>query len=174
MRNFIDYLWVILKHEGLYVNHPNDPGGATNFGISLRFIKMKGIDVNNDGDINIKDIKDLTVEKASELYYNHFWLPMRLNLIDNELLKLHLFDMGINAGTKTAVRILQRLLEVDDDGIIGKKTVAAINKYGPNIVADYAIARKVYYNKIIERNPKLAVFKKGWYRRVDTTYFKEK
>ena len=64
MRKFEDYLKVILKHEGLYSNHPKDPGSSTMMGISLRFLKMKGIDINNDGDINIKDIKELTVEKA--------------------------------------------------------------------------------------------------------------
>ena len=172
MRKFEDYLKVILKHEGLYSNHPKDPGSSTMMGISLRFLKMKGIDINNDGDINIKDIKELTVEKASELYYKHFWLPMNIDKIPNDLLKLHLFDMGVNAGTKTAIKILQDLLNVSIDGIIGNQTLEAIEDYDSNIVADFANKRKEYYIKIIKRNPELSVFKKGWFNRVDSTYFR--
>ena len=172
MRKFEDYIKVVLKHEGLFNNHPKDAGMATNLGISLRFIRMKGIDINNDGEINVKDIKDLTVEKATELYYKHFWLPMRLEGISNDLLKLHLFDMGINAGTKTAVMILQDLLQVQIDGVIGPKTLEAIEDYDSNIVADYALKRKEYYIKIIKKNPDLKIFKKGWFSRVDSTYFK--
>lgn len=172
MRKFEDYLKVILKHEGLYSNHPKDPGSSTMMGISLRFLKMKGIDINNDGDINIKDIKELTVEKASELYYKHFWLPMNIDKIPNDLLKLHLFDMGVNAGTKTAIKILQDLLNVNIDGIIGNQTLEAIEDYDSNIVADFANKRKEYYIKIIKRNPELSVFKKGWFNRVDSTYFR--
>lgn len=172
MRKFEDYLKVILKHEGLYSNHPKDPGSSTMMGISLRFLKMKGIDINNDGDINIKDIKELTVEKASELYYKHFWLPMNIDKIPNDLLKLHLFDMGVNAGTKTAIKILQDLLNVNIDGIIGNQTLEAIEDYDSNIVADFANKRKEYYIKIIKRNPELSVFKRGWFNRVDSTYFR--
>ena len=172
MREFKDYLKVVLRHEGLYSNHKEDKGGPTNMGVSLRFLSMKGIDINNDGEINIKDIKDLTLEQATELYYEHFWKPMRLEGIDNEVLKLHLFDMGVNAGTKTAVKILQEMLGVTMDGVIGPNTLKAINEYGPNIVFDYINARKRYYLKIIKKNPRLTVFQKGWFIRVDSTYFK--
>lgn len=172
MREFKDYMKVVLKHEGLYSNHPSDPGGATNMGISLRFLKVKGIDINHDGDINVKDIKDLTLEVATELYYKHFWLPMRLEYISNEALKLHLFDMGINAGTKTAVKILQNVLKINADGVIGNITAKAVEDFGDSIVTEYANARKKYYINIINKNPRLRVFKVGWFRRVDTTIFK--
>ena len=172
MREFKDYLKIILRHEGLYSDHKADKGGPTNRGISLRFLTMQGIDINNDGEINVKDIKELTLEQATELYYKHFWKPMRLEGIDNELLKLHLFDMGVNAGTKTAVKILQDMLGVTADGVIGPKTLQSINEYGVNIVADYINARKSYYIKIIKKNPNLRTFQHGWFRRVDSTYFK--
>jgi len=174
MREFKDYLKIIFIHEGFkFVNDKDDLGQATQMGISLRFLKMRSLDINNDGEINVKDIKEITVEKATEIYYNYFWKPMNLEGIDNELLKLHLFDMGINAGTKTAIKILQEMLDTTIDGVIGNQTIAKINSYGDNIVADYANARKVYYNKIINNNPRLKVFRKGWYNRVDTTYFKK-
>jgi len=174
MRKFEEYLKVIFIHEGFkYTNHKDDSGGPTQLGISLKFLKMRSLDINNDGEINIKDIQEITVDKATELYHTYFWKPMNLEGIDNELLKLHLFDMGINAGTKTAIKILQEMLGATIDGVIGNQTIAKINSYGERIVADYANARKMYYNKIINNNPRLKVFRKGWYNRVDTTYFKK-
>jgi len=174
MRKFEEYLKVIFIHEGFkFTNHPNDPGKETKYGVTLKFIKMRSLDINNDGEINVKDIMELTLEKASEIYLEYFWKPMNLEGIDNELLKLHLFDMGINAGTKTAIKILQEMLDTTIDGVIGNQTIAKINSYGDRIVADYANARKMYYNKIINNNPRLKVFRKGWYNRVDTTYFKK-
>lgn len=173
MREFKDYLKVILRHEGLYTDHKSDVGGPTMAGISLRYIRVRGYDINNDGEINVKDIKDITLEKATEIYYNDFWLAMRLEGIESDLLKLHLFDMGVNAGTKTAIKILQRMLGITIDGIIGPNTLKAVNTYGPSIVADYANVRKGYYLQVIKRNPNLRVFQKGWMFRVDSTYFKK-
>lgn len=172
MREFADYVRVVLRHEGGYTNNKSDPGGATNYGISFRFLYKYGIDINNDGEVNVKDITDLTINDAIKLYYNYFWSPMNLGNINNELLKLHLFDMGVNAGTKTAVKILQRMLGTVPDGIIGNNTLNAIQTYKGNIVSDYMSARKEYYIRIIEKNPKLGIFRRGWFRRVNTTYFK--
>jgi len=158
MREFDDYLDIILKHEGGYVNDPNDPGGETKYGISARAFPTL-------------DIKNLTVSGARKIYYEHYWLPMKLDHIVNEELKLHLFDMGVNAGIKKAVMLLQTLLNQTVDGVIGNNTLKALINYPQDIVKDYKIARKAYYDKIITKNPKLAKFKKGWYRRVDTTEF---
>lgn len=171
MKTFDDYVSVILRHEGGYVNHPNDPGGATNYGISLRFLKGSKIDLNKDGIVDLKDIRSLTKQQASGIYLKYFWQRMRIDGIENELLKLHLFDMGINAGTGTAVKILQRMVGVGDDGIIGKRTLQAIVDYPGEIVEAYKKARKVHYLKLIKRNPKLSVFKNGWFNRVDSTKF---
>ncbi len=66
----------VLRHEGRYVNHPNDPGGATNYGISLRFLKQLGIeeaDIDGDGFLNIEDIKAVTKEHAIRFYKLNFW-----------------------------------------------------------------------------------------------------
>jgi len=159
MKIFEDYLTVILRHEGGYINHKNDPGGETNFGICKRAYP------------NL-DIKNLTVEQASIIYNKDYWLPMNLDLIeDNELLKLHLFDMGVNSGTKNAVKLLQAILETDADGLIGKDTIKSLSTYPTNIVDDYKITRKHYYDKIIIKNPKLEVFRKGWYNRIENCKF---
>ena len=171
MRKFEDYLKVILKHEGGLVDHKSDPGGITKYGISLRFIQRNGIDINTDGRVDSKDIVEITIEEASEIYKTYFWDKMRLEGISNDLLKLHLFDMGVNAGTRTAVILLQKILRVEPDGIIGKRTLAAIDNYKGSLVAEYIVARLNYYHKLTVRNPKLKVFLKGWTNRVKSTVF---
>lgn len=169
---------VILEHEGgsKFTNNPNDPGGATKYGISLLFLKnlsLSEADIDSDGDIDKDDIKLLSESKAEDLYFKHFWQTMNLEDIKNDLLCLHLFDHGVNAGTKTAIKLLQNLVGVRDDGNIGSMTLAAINIYSKdnNIVSDYALARHKYYDRIIQKNPKLEIFRKGWYNRINTTIF---
>lgn len=174
MRDFNDYFEVILKHEGGYSDHSADPGGATKYGISILFLKNLSLedgDVDHDGDIDVNDIKALSIEDSMELYHKFFWNPLHLEGIESEELKLHLFDHGVNAGTKTAIKLLQRVLDLVDDGIIGKVTISAANNYTEDLIERYKQARKEYYDKIITKNPRLEVFRKGWFRRVDTTNF---
>jgi lysozyme family protein len=174
MREFSDYFKVILKHEGGFVNNPSDPGGSTEYGISLLFLKGLDLadgDVDHDGTIDADDIKALTVDEASILYQKYFWTPMNLDGIIDEDLKLNLFDQGVNSGTRTAIKILQRLLNLQDDGAIGPNTTNATNSYSGDIIADYKTARENYYLAIIQRNPKLMVFKTGWFNRIESTNF---
>lgn len=174
MREFDKYFEVIIEHEGGLSDHPNDPGGVTKYGISLLFLKGLNIqdgDIDHDGDIDKDDIKVLTVEDSKELYKKFFWDPLHLEAINSEELKLHIFDHGVNAGARTAVKLLQRILQTDDDGVIGKETTKKTNAFEGDLIEEYKKARVNYYLSIIEKNPKLAVFKKGWLNRVETTKF---
>jgi len=175
MKEFNDYFTVILEHEGGFVNHPSDPGGQTNYGISLLFMKnlsLKDGDIDHDGDIDGDDIKALTVEDSRGLYKKFFWDPLHLEGLVNEELKLNIFDHGVNAGTKTAVKLLQRILNLQDDGSIGNMTTTAANNYTGDIIKEYKAAREKYYLDIIAKNPRLIVFKNGWFNRIKTTKFK--
>lgn len=160
MKTFNDYLKVILKHEGGYIDHPSDPGGATKYGISQR--AFPGL-----------IIKELTVEDASAIYYNNYWLKLNLTNISNELLKLHLFDMAVNAGIKPSIKLLQSLIGTTSDGILGPRSEAKIALYEGDIVEAYKKARINYYKQLIVKNPKLKVFEKGWINRVNNTKFEE-
>lgn len=146
---------VILKHEGGYINHPNDPGGETKYGISKRAFPNE-------------DIKNLTIERAKEIYLKKYWEPLNLCLIHDENLALHLFDHAVNAGTKTAVKMLQRIVKTSEDGIMGPITANAANKDKCSL-DKYIRARYTHYYKIAEQNPKLNVFLKGWMKRVEST-----
>ena len=175
MKEFNDYFKVILEHEGGFVNHPNDPGGKTNYGISLLFLKglvLDEGDIDHDGDIDGDDIKALTIEDSRKLYQKFFWDPLHLDGIVNEELKLHIFDHGVNAGTRTAVKLLQRILGVTDDGSLGNATTSATNASTKDLITEYKKAREKYYLDIIVKNPRLIVFKNGWLNRIKTTNFK--
>ena len=175
MKEFNDYFKVILEHEGGFVDHPSDPGGKTNYGISLLFLKglvLAEGDIDHDGDIDGDDIKALTIEDSRRLYQKFFWDPLHLEKLINEELKLHIFDHGVNAGTRTAVKLLQRILSLQDDGAIGNMTITAANNYTGNIIEEYKKAREKYYLDIIVKNTRLIVFKNGWLNRIKTTNFK--
>lgn len=149
---------VILRNEGGYVNHPNDPGGETNFGIAKKFYPEE-------------DIKNMTKERATYLYYKDYWTPMNLKGLQNEELVLQVFDFGVNAGIKTSIRMLQRLVGVTDDGIIGKITTKVVNDQPIELVDKFKMRRKIFYMNLAAKKPKLQVFLRGWLRRVDHTKF---
>jgi len=150
---------IILKNEGGYVNHPHDPGGETKYGIAKKFFPDE-------------DIKNLTIDRAKELYYAKYWLPMNLWLIENENIVLQIFDFGINAGKSRAIKAAQSLAGVDEDGIVGHITANAINNYQGNFVIDYKHCRKVWYEYLADYKPGMKVFLKGWLNRIEKTHFK--
>jgi lysozyme family protein len=156
MKQFNDYLKVILKHEGGYVNNSSDPGGETNYGISKR--SYPGL-----------DIKNITTEDASNIYYNDYWVKLNIDKISNEDLKLHIFDMSVNAGIKVAVKLLQSIVKTTQDGIVGSITLSKVNN--EDLVDKYKESRINYYNNLVDKNPKLSIFLKGWISRVNTTKF---
>jgi lysozyme family protein len=159
-REFKDYLEVILRHEGGYVDNKNDLGGETNYGISHRAYP----------DL---DIKNLTIEQVSDIYYNDYWLKLNIDNLFNEDLKLHIFDMAVNAGTKTSIKLLQHILGVVEDGIMGSETESKVEEYFTSILTLYKNARITYYNSLVTKNPKLQEFLKGWILRVNNTKFKD-
>ena len=157
-KKFNDYLKVILRHEGGLVENKFDPGGLTKYGISQRSYPTL-------------NIKELTVQDASAIYYNDYWLKLKIDNIKNEELKLHLFDMAVNAGIKTAIKLLQGLVGTTQDGVLGPRSEAKIGLYEGDIVEEYKKARINYYNKLIKNKPQLQVFIKGWINRVNSTKF---
>jgi len=149
---------VILRNEGGYINHPNDPGGETNFGIAKKFYPNE-------------DIKNMTIPRATYLYYRDYWLPMNLKGFKNEELVLQVFDFGINAGIRRSIKFLQRLVGVIDDGFVGPITTKIINDQDSDIVEKFKNRRRIYYMSLAAQKPKLEVFLRGWLRRVDITKF---
>jgi len=164
------------KWEGHLVDHPADPGGLTNYGVSLRFLKAAGHDVDNDGDVDTDDVRALTPEFAAALFKEHFWT--RSNLGDfPSLTAVVTYDAGVNTGTGQAIKFLQASCNfypgecLSVDGRLGPKTRARVAAIAKQPQGDLALAarciraRKSYYARLADSRPKLAVFLKGWLNR---------
>tara|TARA_X000001388_G_scaffold77607_2_gene79421 strand:+ start:726 stop:1232 length:507 start_codon:yes stop_codon:yes gene_type:complete len=151
---------LILKHEGGYVDHPDDPGGETNFGISKRAFP----DV---------DIKNLTEEKAAEIYKEKYWRKIFGPSLPPAL-AIHVFDYAVNSGVKRASKTLQRLVKTKPDGVIGLITVEAVGKhYKKDQVKEQMIFIEQYRASRMDFLVGLKTFKtfgKGWTRRVNETH----
>ncbi len=150
----------IIAREGGYVNDPDDPGGATNFGVTIGTIRRLRLDLTGDGKVSTADVRALTREKAKEIFIRDYFEHPRIGELP-EVLQASVFDMYVNAGSN-AVEILQRLLRdmgqaITVDGIIGPRTIEAAGiacASAPNHLADaYGIARRNYYYALADRRP---------------------
>ena len=159
---------VILSEKG-YSNDPDDPGGATLNGITQitydNWRKRKGLPV--------RPVINMTPEEQDAIYYENYWLPMNLTGIKNEGLILQLFDMGVNAGIRTAIKLIQGVVEAKKDGILGPQTTMLINQYDKSVslIEIYKHERKKHYLCLTLKNPKLKKFLRGWINRVNNTKF---
>jgi lysozyme family protein len=172
---FAEAVEVVLEHEGGYVAHPNDPGGATNWGISLRFLQSLGYDVGDidcDGDIDAEDIKQLPRERAIEMYREHWWKKYRYYRIENQEVATKIFDLSVNMGPSEAHKVLQRALHavgmryVEVDGVIGPQTIGAVNQAAPAaLLAAVRAEAAAFYRARVASNPKLEQFQRGWLNR---------
>jgi len=171
----------ILRREGGYVNDPQDPGGATNFGISLATLRRLGLDVDKNGQIDAADVRALPKSEAIRIYKQDYYQKPKIDRLP-EIVQPGVFDMYVNAGG-SAISILQRLIgkfgfAVQVDAAIGPQTVtatgAALQSAPDHFVDAYAIARRNYYYRLADQRPNLRKFarrrdggKGGWITRAE-------
>lgn len=150
----------IVAREGGYVNDPDDPGGATNYGVTIGTMKSLGLDLNKDGRVDANDVKMLTRAQAQQIFVEHYFRRPRLAELPPAV-QASVFDMYVNAGAN-AVKILQRLVArmgfaASADGVIGPRTLAAAHDAAaaaPDHFADaYGIARRNYYYSLADQRP---------------------
>lgn len=178
MADFDLAIGAILEHEGGYVNNPNDSGGATNFGVSLRFLADYPDygDFNHDGIVDINDIKNMTVEDACVIYRDLWWDKYGYGRIDDQTIATKVFDLSVNMGAKRAHTLLQIALnkafdlQLAADGILGPNTIQVINACTDGdeeqmLISAYCDEAYAFYQRLIVKNPKYRVFDKGWKRR---------
>jgi lysozyme family protein len=158
----------VLRHEGGLVDNPNDPGGITNYGVSLRWLKSKGLagDLNHDGDVNAKDIKIMTQDEAKTFYHTYWWDAYKYGLIDAQLVATKIFDSAVNMGAPRAHQFAQAIVGTVQDGNIGPKTLAEINAM-PSLkfIVAYQERMAQFYRNLVATNPKRQEFLKGWLAR---------
>lgn len=168
----------VLKHEGGLVDHKKDPGGITNMGVSLRFLKGAGIDIDGDGDCDEDDIRCLTREQAKEIYKKEFWDKNRYEAINEIEIAKKVFDISVNAGARRAHRIVQSAAncflqdKLAVDGILGGMSFGAINKIcstgkAKELYREIQHQQKKFYSNLIAAKPELRVFQKGWMNRAN-------
>ena len=138
----------ILAEEGGLSDHPADPGGLTKYGISKRSYPTL-------------DIAGLTLDDAKALYRRDYWQVLHGDQLPSGL-DLLMLDCAINQGPVTAIKLLQRTLRIQDDGIIGPETLSAAAVAMPGLLDAFAAERALRY----ELNPNEATFGRGWYRRL--------
>ena len=153
----------ILAHEGGYVNHPNDPGGETNRGVTMDTWRRYS-----------QRLFGITEEQAFRIYEEGYYKPSGADrLQDSNLGNMHA-DFTYNAGSRNSGRVLQRAINdlggnVTVDGAVGPKTLAAANALDPAaLYRAYRTRRIEHYENIIRKNPKLATFRRGWMSRANS------
>lgn len=170
--------WVVAA-EGGFVNLPQDPGGATKYGVSLRAVRLRDadkdgrldFDLDKDGDVDVSDIKLVTVEHAQRFYREDYWSLKGAgssNMLSCDSLPyawgIAVFDTAILQGPRTAVALMQRSVGIADaDGILGPKTLDLVRKAseleGLGLFAALRLDR-------MRKHPEADTFFKGWAKRI--------
>lgn len=167
-----DTLWPFIKSwEGGFANHPNDKGGPTNMGVTLATWRKQGYDKDGDGDIDVDDLMFLTDADAYNIFKLDYWSRWKGAQIRSQSLANILVDWVWCSGSY-GIKIPQRLLGVAIDGIVGPKTLAALNAQDPKKFFDVLKKeREDYLQRICITTPANKVFLKGWKRRLDSIQY---
>jgi lysozyme family protein len=158
--SFVTSLAHVLKHEGGYVNHPSDPGGATNWGITRDTLAQW-----RDRHVTIEEVQSLSKEDASLIYKANYWDAAKCASMPSGI-ALIVFDGAVNHGVGGMAKMLQRSAGVSADGAIGPMTLAAVNAAEPEkLLLEIAAQRMRFYGGL----PTFNVFGLGWSRRLMDT-----
>ena len=162
----------ILEHEGGLTRDKRDPGGTTHWGISLRYLKAMGLDLNGDGRIDDEDVIGLPVLGAVEIYRKYWWDKYRYAAFNELIVVEKVFDLAVNMGGFAAHKLLQiainRLREkpISVDGLLGGKTFGAANSTdGKQLRQELRECAKHRYIQILAANPAMEWARRGWMNR---------
>jgi lysozyme family protein len=150
--NFDECLKMLLHHEGGYVNHPKDPGGETNLGVTKRVYEKWG---------GTKDMKDLTVEDVAPIYKKNYWNRCKCDDLESGV-DWVVFDWAVNSGTGRSAKAIQKICGASQDGAIGPKTLALIKSQDTEyVIEEFGKIRQNFYESL----KTFDTFGKGWTRR---------
>lgn len=162
MGSFAPSLKFVLEREGGFVDDPDDPGGATNQGVTQSVYDEYRI----VSGLQLRSVAGITDEEVKTIYRERYWLPSKGDKIPDQLALVH-FDTAVNMGVGTAARMLQTALSMTVvDGIIGKKTLAAAQTSGLIAIGRYMSLRITRYIVLVKTNAKLEKFLRGWLHRL--------
>lgn len=181
MQNITDIAKEILKTEGGFVNDPDDPGGPTNYGVTLKTLHRLGHDLDQNGRVDIADLKRLSPDQAVQIFVQEYFYKPQIDQLPH-MLHAPVFDMYVNAGAH-AIKVLQRTLILFDavvsvDGVIGPTTINAtqmVARSAPEHLVDaYGIEQVNYYLSLADARPNMRKYartrsgeKGGWIKRAE-------
>lgn len=170
MADILPALKKVLKFEGGYVNDPDDPGGETKYGITIKVARANGYD---------RDMKLLPVTKAAEIYRAKYWNLIKGDDIIIQDVAESIFDFSVNCGVVQSVRIVQDALNgivnsplLVVDGIFGNITLKTVNLFTSQekkteVLREIRRRRKAFYRHLITKNPVMGKYENGWMRRAE-------
>ena len=166
MANVKEVAPVILKWEGGFVNDPQDLGGATNKGITMgtyeQYCRLKGYPKPT-----IERLKNITPEQWMDVLKALYWDKWKADEIKNQSVANILVDWLWASGSY-GIKLPQKVLNVPIDGIVGSKTIAAINSRDPKELFDAIKAERIaFIDRICQSRPANIKFKKGWLNRIN-------
>lgn len=158
--NYAHCLEMLLRHEGGFVNHPRDPGGVTNLGVT-----KKVWEEFTGRDVDVKEMRELTPEDVAPLYKALYWDAVKGDELPNGI-DWSVFDWGVNSGPARAAKALQRIVGATPDGAIGPKTLAKVYEADiHDVLNKMHSARQEFYEKL----ETFDTFGKGWTKRNNET-----
>mgnify|MGYP003117427846 CR=1 FL=1 len=158
--NFEKALGIVLRHEGGFVNHPNDPGGMTNKGIT-----KKVYDAYMGKKTTEEEMKNMPDNHVAEIYKKKYWDRVKADSLASGL-DISVFDWAVNSGCGRAVKALQKCVGVKQDGGLGPITLDAVEEHDPeNLIEMIADEREKFYKRL----KTFKHFGKGWLKRNEET-----
>jgi lysozyme family protein len=159
--NFFKSLDMVLKHEGGFVNHPEDPGGATNKGITQKtyaeFLERPLEDVD--------ELKEISDEHVRLIYKKGYWDKVKADELPSGV-DFCTFDWAVNSGPARSARYLQKIVGAEQDGAIGPMTLSKVSAFSPQqIINTMSKEREEFYKNL----KTFEFFGKGWLRRNEET-----
>lgn len=152
----------VLEDEGGYVDHPADPGGATNLGVTLATARAYKLDMDHDGDVDKADVKALNPAAVAPVYHRGYWLASSADICPKGLDYI-VFDCAVNQGVGRAVRWLQQVAGVTPDGLVGPATAKAVATLDArSAITRFADLRDAHYRSLST----FKTFGKGWLARL--------
>lgn len=174
MSSFDSAIPYVLRNEGLLVDDPDDPGGITKYGITLPVLQAMGPfgDFDEDGDVDEQDLIQMDVTRAMTIFKSEHWTKFGYGRIEDQRVATKILDISVNFGPRQGHIIAQRAvwpgtgIELKQDGILGPKSIAAINHCPTmSMLVGLACESVLVYHRIVANKPKLSKFLLGWTRR---------
>lgn len=151
--NFDTAFHKLLGSEGGYVDHPSDPGGATNWGVTQSVARANGYTGH---------MRDFPVDMAKAIYWRQYWVPIKADDLPPAI-RYAVFDAAVNSGAKQAVKWLQRAIGVNDDGVVGPQTMTFARAANPDFVLRRMLGDRLQFMTDLKT---WQVFGRGWARRI--------